>query len=362
MKRNQPIKVLIVDDSPIIRSILTRVLSDQPDINLVGGAKDPFEARDLIAQHRPDVIILDIEMPRMDGMTFLRKLRAHYPVPVLMCSGVAPANSRLALEAIEIGAVDVVAKPNAGGTAAMVHLGEELADKVRAAAMASAPKPLIAAKPAVPEISFRAAGIDPQRYLIAVGASTGGTEAIKALLSRMPADSPPIAIVQHMPVGFTASFAERLNDFCPLKVSEAVEGDELIAGRAFIARGDAQLVVRVTGTRRTLAYAGNTPVNRHCPSVDVLFHSVAEKCARQTVGIILTGMGADGARGLLAMRQAGSITFGQDAASCVVYGMPKAAADIGAVEHAASPTEMPRLVVQALRRIGSPARGAAIRT
>lgn len=359
MKRSQPIKVLIVDDSPIIRSILTRVLSDQADINVVGGAKDPFEARDLIAQCRPDVIILDIEMPRMDGITFLRKLRAHYPVPVLMCSGVAPANSRLALESIEIGAVDVVAKPNVGGTAAMVRLGEELADKVRAAAIAGTPAPLIAAKPATSAPSFRAAGIDPQRFVIAVGASTGGTEAIKVFLSHMPADAPPIVIVQHMPAGFTASFAERLNDFCPLRVSEAVEGDELVPGRAFIARGDTQLTIRGNGTRRVLAYAGAEPVNRHCPSVDVLFHSVALQIARHTVGVILTGMGADGARGLLAMRQAGSITFGQDAGSCVVYGMPKAAADLGAVEHVAPPTEIPRLIIQVLRKNLSAPRVAA---
>ncbi len=346
-----PIKVLLVDDSPTVRSILTRVLSDESDIRVVGGAKDPFEARDLIIEHRPDVIILDIEMPRMDGLTFLKKLRAHYPVPVIMCSGVAPANSQAALDAIEFGAIDLVAKPKAGGSAALARLGEVLADKIRAAAVALPPRP--------PEIkinrrtpsSFVGAGLDPKRYIVAIGASTGGTQAIQDVLSKFPADCPPVVMVQHMPVGFTSSFADRLNEQCALTVTEAVDGQVLEPGLALLARGDAQMRVRFTGDRWRAVYGETDPVNRHCPSVDVLFDSIAEaRWSGRPVGVILTGMGGDGAKGLLNMRRAGALTVGQDQRSCVVYGMPKVAADLGAVEHVTRPRDVPRTIMAALKR------------
>ena len=226
-----PIRVLIVDDSPFVRSLLTKVLSDKPDIQVVGAAKDPYEARELIIGHRPEAILLDIEMPRMDGLTFLKKLMEHYPVPVIMCTGVAPANSKIAIEAIECGAIDVVAKPTTGGMTALAQIGEELAEKIRAAATARKPPPPIPAT-AAPIPTFAAAGLDPRRYVVAVGASTGGTEAIKEMITRVPPDFPPVVIVQHMPEGFTKSFAERLNELSPAKVSEAVDGDMLTpAGR-----------------------------------------------------------------------------------------------------------------------------------
>ncbi len=349
MKRTGPIKVLIVDDSPLVRSILTSVLSEEQDIVVVGGAKDPYEAREMIIEFRPDVIILDIEMPRMDGLTFLKKLVVHYPVPVIMCSGMAPANSRAALQAIEDGAVDVVAKPNRGGTAGLRRLGGDLAEKIHAAAIAMPAPPPIPQSATTASASFRAAGLDPRRYLIAIGASTGGTEAIKNLLSCVPADWPPVTIVQHMPEGFTDSFARRLDEFSPLRVTEAVDGDVLVPGRAFLARGGVQMRVRVRGGQWRIAYGSDELVNRHCPSVDVLFDSAAETMGKQLVGILLTGMGADGAKGLLRMREAGAVTIGQDRKSCVVYGMPKVAAEIGAVQHTGAPAEIPRIILQALR-------------
>lgn len=349
MKKTEPINVLIVDDSPLIRSILTSVLSKEQDIVVVGGAKDPYEARELIIEFRPDVIILDIEMPRMDGLTFLKKLVVHYPVPVIMCSGVAPANSHAALQAIEDGAVDVVAKPNHGGSDALRRLGEELAEKIRAAAVAMPVPPPIPKSATTAPVSFHSAGLDPRRYLVAVGASTGGTEAIKTLLSHVPTDWPPVTIVQHMPAGFTKSFANRLDEFSPLRVTEAVDGDVLVPGRAFLARGEIQMRVRVSGGQWRIAYGSDELVNRHCPSVDVLYDSVAKTTGRQLVGILLTGMGADGAKGLLRMREVGAVTIAQDRKSSVVYGMPKVAAEIGAVQHTGAPADIPRIVLQALR-------------
>ncbi len=350
MKPGECTRVLIVDDSPLIRSILTRVLSGASDINVVGGAKDPYEARELILEYRPDVIILDIEMPRMDGLTFLKKLQAHYPVPVIMCSGAAPANSQAALEAIEAGAVDVVAKPATGGSKALARLGEDLAEKVRAAAIAMPPRPAIPRPVVSAPASFRAAGLNPGQYLVAIGASTGGTEAIKQVLSSVPADFPAIAIVQHMPEEFTRPFAERLNQFSAMTVSEATDGEALKPGMAVIARGGVQMRVRSSAGGWRVSYGTEDPVNRHCPSVDVLFDSVAKHAGNKAVGVILTGMGADGAEGLLRVRRRDAVTIAQDQKSCVVYGMPKVAVELGAVQHVAPPVEIPRIVLSALKR------------
>ncbi len=349
MKHIGPIKVLIVDDSAIIRTILSRVLSEVDDIDVVGLAKDPYEARELIINYRPNVIILDIEMPRMDGITFLKKLQKNYPVPVIMCSGVAPANSHAALRSIELGAVDFVSKPAKGGSKALRQLSEDLVEKIRAAAIANPIRPDIPNLASTP--SCQSIGVDPSQFLIALGASTGGTEAIKLLLSNVPEDFPPIAIVQHMPEGFTNSFAERLDQFCPMCVTEAVEGDRLMPGRVFIARGGTQMALGASKNPWRLHYGDHEPVNRHCPSVDVLFDSVAKRAGIQAIGILLTGMGDDGAKGLLNMRNAGAVTLGQDQKSSIVYGMPKVAADIGAVQHVASPAQIPRLIIQALQQM-----------
>lgn len=348
MKRSGPIKVLIVDDSAMIRSILSRVLAEEPEIEVVGGAKDPFEARELIINYRPDVIILDIEMPRMDGLTFLSRLMAHYPVPVIMCSGVAPSSSASALKAIELGAVDVVSKPTGGGRQALRDLGTELAEKVRAAAMAK-PAPPIPASASAKIESFKAAGLDPNRYLIAIGASTGGTEAIRQTLSEFPEDCPPIVMVQHMPEGFTRSFAERLDQLSRITVKEAVDGDELIPGKALLARGGVQMGIQSSGSKWRIAYGNSEPVNRHCPSVDYLFDSIAKCMGKHLIGILLTGMGADGAKGLLNLRHKGAFTIAQDQRSCVVYGMPKVAFDLGAVQHQCAPADVIRVIMKTLR-------------
>jgi two-component system, chemotaxis family, protein-glutamate methylesterase/glutaminase len=349
VKQTGPIKVLIVDDSALVRSTLSRVLSKAKRITVVGGAKDPFEARELIIAFRPDVIILDSELPRMDGLTFLGKLMAHYPVPVIMCCDPKTSHNQLALKAVELGAVDVVAKPALGDRRALHQLATELIEKILAAAVAIKRMPVPAAAAAKPT-SFREAGLDPSRYLIAVGASTGGTEAIKAFLSSVPADMPATAIVQHMPEGFTNSFAGRLNQFSELAVTEAVDGDMLVPGKAFVARGGVQMTVRSSGGRWRIAYGTSELTNRHCPSVDVLFDSFARLSGVQTIGILLTGMGDDGAKGLLRMRNAGAITIAQDQRSCVVYGMPKVAVELGAVEHIAAPTQISTLLLQVLRQ------------
>ena len=353
VKRTSPIKVLIVDDSPLIRSMLSRVLAEEPDIQVVGGAKDPYEARELIITYRPDVILLDIEMPRMDGLTFLTKLMAHYPVPVIMCSGAAPASSAVALKAIELGAIDVVSKPTGGGNQALRQLGADLAEKIRAAAIAKSPPPIPAAATSATE-SFHAAGLDPQRYLVAVGASTGGTEAIRQMLGLMPEDCPPIVMVQHMPEGFTRSFADRLDQLSRITVQEAADGDVLVPGKAFLARGGVQMSVQVSGGKWRIAYGTSEPVNRHCPSVDVLFDSVARCPGRQLVGVLLTGMGADGAKGMLNLRRNGAITIAQDQRSSVVYGMPKVAVELGAVQHQSTPAGVTRVIIQALRSKSNP--------
>ncbi len=349
MSVNKPIKVLIVDDSPTVRTVLSRALSNEPDISVIGEAKDPYEARELIIEYRPNVIILDIEMPRMDGLTFLQKLQAHYPVPVIMCSGVATNNNHAALKAIELGAIDFVAKPASGGSQALRYLGVDLADKIRAAAIAMPVRPHIPAAAVKNRRCMKSVGIDPGRYLVAIGASTGGTEAIKELLSNVPADFPPVAIVQHMPAGFTKSFADRLNQFSAMTVTEAVDGDMLEPGRAFVARGGIQMSIERMGNRLRIVYGTDELVNRHCPSVDVLFDSVAQQVGNHAVGVLLTGMGADGAEGLLNMKERGAVTIAQNHESCVVYGMPKVAADLGAVQHVVAPSEVPNTVICALR-------------
>lgn len=346
---NKPFKVLIVDDSPTVRALLVCALSTERDISVVGEAKDPYEARELIIEYRPDVIILDIEMPRMDGLTFLRKLQSHYPVPVIMCSGVATTSSQAALKAIELGAIDFVAKPVKGGGRALRRFCEDLADKIRAAAIAVPVRPPVSASTVARRRSLRSIGLDPGSVLVAIGASTGGTEAIKELLANAPSDFPAVAIVQHMPQGFTKSFADRLNQFSAMTVSEAVDGDLLEPGRAFVARGQIQMSVARIGNRLRIVYGTDELVNRHCPSVDVLFDSVAQHAGSRAVGVLLTGMGADGAQGLLNMKERGAVTIAQNRESCVVYGMPKVATELGAAHYAVAPGDVPNTVIGALR-------------
>lgn len=321
------IRVLVVDDSATMRSLISAVLGKDPEIEVVGQAADPYEAREAIKALNPDVITLDVEMPNMNGIDFLEKIMRLRPMPVVMVSTLTTRGAEITLEALEIGAVDCVAKPSTGGLEGF----RELPGKVKAAARARVrPLDRTAGAPAPARIAH-----EPDGRLIAIGSSTGGVEALIAILSRFPNNCPPTVITQHMPEGFTRSFAERLDRLCAPRVEEASDGAPLDVGRVFVAPGGLNHLEVAGGTRLRCRVAPGEPVNGHRPSVDVLFSSVAKAVGPRAVGAILTGMGRDGARGLLEMREAGARTVGQDEASCVVYGMPKAAFELGAVERQA---------------------------
>ncbi|MGH9722300.1 MAG: protein-glutamate methylesterase/protein-glutamine glutaminase [Bryobacteraceae bacterium] len=324
------IRVLIVDDSAIVRKLLTETLSREPDIEVVGTAPDPYVARDKIVALRPDVLTLDIEMPRMDGLTFLRRIMQHHPMPVIVISSVAQSSCHTAIDALRSGAVDVIAKP--GGPYSVGGLSQSLAHKIRAAASSRiGPRSIARTKP------NPAATANPDAPLIAIGASTGGIEAIHAILSGLPGDCPPIVITQHIPAGFSRAFAGRLNTCCAMQVKEAADGDPILRGRALIAPGNFHMLVRGSAsTGLHVNVMDGARVSYQRPSVDVLFASVAEALGPRSVGVILTGMGGDGAKGLLKMKQAGAATIAQDEASCVVFGMPKEAIKRGAADRVLS--------------------------
>ncbi len=329
------IRTLIVDDSATMRSLIAAALRQDPDIEVVGQAGDPFEAREAIKKLNPDVVTLDIEMPNMNGLDFLEKIMRLRPTPVIMVSTLTQAGALATLTALEFGAVDCVAKPT-GSVGEAIQAFSGLADKVKAAATAklrpmndaqSFRKPPVKSVTPVTESSFR-----PNGRLIAIGASTGGVEALLTVISRFPANCPPTVITQHMPATFTRSFAERLNRACAAEVSEAYDGAPLDTGRIYVAPGGATHL-EVTGTSQwRCRLVESDLVNGHRPSVDVLFNSAARAAGSRGVAAILTGMGRDGARGMLAMREAGASTVAQDEATCVVYGMPKAAMEIGAAQ------------------------------
>ena len=323
------IRVLIVDDSAVVRQVFARELARDPGIEVIGTAPDPFVARDKIVELNPDVITLDIEMPRMDGITFLHKLMRYKPKPVIMVSSLTPKGSELALEALEAGAVDVLCKPDSA-----YHVGDlsvTLIDKVKAAAQVQV-KPRLERPASAVAPPPRLSLTRTTNRIVAIGASTGGTEALVAVLSRLPANTPGVLIVQHMPEMFTQSFAERLDRICAMDVKEAEDGDRVIPGRVLLARGNYHMLLRRAGATYSVEVKQGPLVSRHRPSVDVLFKSVARYAGRNAVGVILTGMGGDGAQGLLEMRRAGASTIGQDEHTCVVYGMPKVAYESGAVE------------------------------
>lgn len=344
MKR---IRTMIIDDSATVRQVLTQVLGSAPDIEVIATAADPLFAIRKMNKDWPDVIVLDLEMPRMDGLTFLRKLMAEHPTPVVICSSLAEHNAEVTLQALAVGAVTVVTKPKADVGAFLRDAADDVISAVRAAAKARLHD---ASSREGPRLSAPVAGPDPTREplrgpapfeppsdikdtterIVAIGTSTGGTTALEFVLRQLDRAVPGIAIVQHMPEKFTATFAQRLNQVCDIEVREARHGDRLHPGLALIAPGRQHMQVRRNGAFYVVDVQPGPPVNRHCPSVDVLFRSVAKNVGRNALGIILTGMGDDGARGLLAMREAGAPTIGQDEASCVVYGMPKEAARMGA--------------------------------
>jgi two-component system chemotaxis response regulator CheB len=325
---NRKTRVLIVDDSAIVRKILAAALSGEPDIEVVGTAPDPYVARNKILSLDPDVLTLDIEMPRMDGLTFLDRLMQFHPMPVIVISSLAQPSCRAALKALEIGAVEVLAKP--GGPYSVGELRHGLAQRVRAAAAARvARRPAAPSPPPAIALAPAAISLAPEA-IVAIGASTGGTEAIAAVLSELPASTPGVMISQHIPPEFSRAFANRLDEICALEVREARDGDILRTGLALVAPGDFHLLLRKSGGRHVAVVKTGPRVCYQRPSVDVLFHSVAEVAGGQAVGVLLTGMGNDGAQGLLRMRQSGAHTIAQDEASCVVFGMPREAIQLGA--------------------------------
>jgi two-component system chemotaxis response regulator CheB len=334
--------VLCVDDSALIRDLLSEIIGSQPDMEVVAVASDPIQARDLIKKHNPDVLTLDVEMPRMDGLDFLERLMRLRPMPVLMISSLTQAGSEITLRALELGALDFVAKPSLGIRRGMQEYTEEIAEKIRAASR-SRPRQAVRRKDA-PATRLKAPMLSSEKLLI-IGASTGGTEAIRRVLEPLPPSSPAILITQHMPGGFTRSFADRLDRLSQVSVKEAEDGERVLPGHAYLAPGDQHLKLSRSGANYVARLDDGPPVNRHRPSVDVLFHSAATHAGRNAIGLLLTGMGRDGAAGLLEMRNAGAPTIAQDEASCVVFGMPREAIAIGGASEIISLEDIaPRLI------------------
>jgi two-component system chemotaxis response regulator CheB len=337
------IRVLIVDDSASVRQMLTQILQSDPEIEVMGSAPDPYVAVHRIRDLAPDVITLDVEMPRMDGLTFLEKLMSQHPIPTVICSTLTEAGSDTALLALEKGAVEIITKPKLGAQEFFEESRQRICDTVKAAAGAQlrklridrstfAAKPKLSADAVLAKPPANGSMIQTTEKIVVVGASTGGTEALREFLEAMPADSPGIVIVQHMPEHFTARFAQRLNQICRVTVKEGVNGESVIRGQAIIAAGNNHLLLKRSGARYYVEVAPGPLVSRHRPSVDVLFRSAAQCAGRNAVGVIMTGMGDDGSTGMLEMKQCGAITIAQDESSCVVFGMPAEAIKRGGVD------------------------------
>jgi len=332
------VRVLIVDDSAVVRQTLREVLESDPGIEVIATAGDPYVAAERIAEETPDVITLDIEMPRMDGLTFLRKLMGQHPIPVVICSSLAEEGAQSTLQALEYGAVEIITKPRLGARQFLEESGTAICDAVKAAAQARL-RPYNGTRAVQPKLTADAVLSAPTHAMavttekiVAIGASTGGTEALKTLLEALPSDAPGIVIVQHMPELFTRAFATRLNGLCSITVKEAESNDTVLRGRALIAPGNHHLLLKRSGARYYVEIKDGPLVCRHRPSVDVLFRSAARYAGQNAVGVILTGMGDDGARGMLEMKQAGAVTVAQDEATCIVFGMPKEAIRLNGVD------------------------------
>jgi two-component system, chemotaxis family, protein-glutamate methylesterase/glutaminase len=347
------IKVLVVDDSALVRRVISDTLNSDPGIEVIGAANDPFAAVERIRAELPDVLVLDVEMPRMDGITFLKKLMRQHPIPTVICSTLVGKGTETALLALEAGAVELITKPTVGVKQFLEDSQIHLCEAVRAASHAKPKRGNANNAARVADVIVAPPGKAMARTtqrIVAIGASTGGTEALRALLLKLPVECPGVVIVQHMPEGFTAAFARRLNDTVALEVKEAADGDTVLQGRVLIARGDHHLLLQRSGARYYVELNRGPLVSRHRPSVDVLFRSTAACAGRNAIGVILTGMGDDGAQGLLEMRTAGATTLGQDEATSVVYGMPAEAFKRGAVEHVLALDEIPAAIVQASRQ------------
>ena len=352
-------RVLVVDDSAIVRRALSQVLSQDPEIEVVGTACDPYVARDKILELRPDVLTLDIEMPRMDGLTFLKILQQHHPLPVVIISSITPACSRVAMAALEAGAVDVIAKPTSAWS--LGDLRDQLPMRVKGAARARL-NHLPALVHAEREGNVKAADFHP-RQLIVIGASTGGTEALKRVLTRLPDGLPPICIVQHIPPMFSRAFAERLNDACAFEVREAAQGDVLSPGLTLVAPGDYHMSVAFDGAGYRVRLDQNPPLHHTRPAVDVLFNSAAQAAGHYATAVLLTGMGCDGAQGMQALKLKGAMTIAQDEPTCVVYGMPRAAVELGVVDEQFPLDRIPQAILRAAQSRGHgapPAHPAAV--
>ena len=350
-----PIKVLVVDDSALVRSLLAEIIRAESDLVLVGAAPDAYVARDMVNQFSPDVITLDIEMPRMDGLSFLEKLMAARPTPVGMISTLTEEGAEATLRALELGALDYIPKPKLGVSSGIREYAELIVERIRAAAGAKV-KPLVQKNRSVISGEQKIQGVtklQSTEKIIAIGASTGGTEAIKDLLIQLPSGVPGIVITQHMPAGFTRTYAERLNKCTRLHVVEAKGGERILPGHAFLAPGGHHLVVARSGADYIVKLSDAEPVHRHRPAVDVMMESVAHIGGKNVVGVLLTGMGKDGARGMLAIRNQGGYTFAQDEASCVVYGMPKEAVLCGGVDQTVELDKMGAAILGKIKQMGS---------
>ena len=339
IRSKKKIRVLIVDDSALVRQIMQGILSEDPHIEVIAAVPDPFVAAEKIRDEVPDVITLDIEMPRMDGLTFLQKIMTQHPIPVVICSSLAESKSETALKALEYGAVEIIQKPRMGMKQFIEESKVRICDAVKAAAAAS-PKLRPKTRTVEPKLTADAiiekptgrAMIQTTEKVVVVGASTGGTEALKVFLETIPVDGPAIAVVQHMPEHFTSSFARRLDDLCRISIKEAEDDDTLMPGRALIAPGNRHMLLKRSGARYYVELRDGPLVSRHRPSVDVLFRSAARYAGRNAVGVIMTGMGDDGAKGMMEMKTAGAFTIAQDEQTCVVFGMPHEAIRLGAVD------------------------------
>lgn len=347
-------RVVVVDDSALVRSLLTEIINRQPDMECVGAASDPFVAREMIRQVNPDVITLDVEMPRMDGIDFLSKLMRLRPTPVVMVSTLTERGADVTLRALELGAVDFVAKPKIGVADGLKLLAQDITDKVRIASKAHLRRNVPAPghtdhAPLHPPTPIAALGRLSTEKIIFIGASTGGTEATKEVLMNLPPDCPGVVITQHMPPGFTKSYAARLDSLCRIRVAEARDGERILPGHAYIAPGGFHLSVERSGANYIARVVAGEPVNRHMPSVEVLFKSAARVVGPNAVGLMLTGMGADGAKAMKEMRDAGSYNFVQDEASCVVFGMPREAIAEGAAHEVLPLSQMAPKLIERLR-------------
>jgi two-component system chemotaxis response regulator CheB len=339
MTSSYKVKVMVVDDSAVVRQTLTDLLNSDDELEVIASAADPYIAAEKLRDFIPDVITLDIEMPKMDGLTFLRKLMEQHPIPVVICSSLASEGSETALKALELGAVDIITKPKIGTKQFLEESRIHICDVVKAASMAKLKKktvsPLIQPKltaDAVLKKSNNKSMIETTEKVIVVGASTGGTEALRYFLEAFPLDSPGIIVVQHMPENFTKAFAKRLDSYCKITVKEAENGDSVIRGRALIAPGNYHMLLKRQGAKYIVEIKTGPLVSRHRPSVDVLFRSAAQYAGKNAIGVIMTGMGDDGAKGMLEMKDAGAFTIAQDEKTCVVYGMPNEAVKLGGVD------------------------------